>query len=228
MDPQFFSSFVIPHPDKCHAFILVRNITALKQTIEKLARHEAELKRLTFIDHLTQLNNRYAMDQLLPVALDDAFYQQTSCALFMIDIDRFKQYNDTFGHIKGDEALRKLSRSIQGWKRKNDLCFRYGGDEFLVFISGISRQQCENKAYQLLNRIQRLLIINPKTEGDVNSYLSITIGVRYSDKFEQPVTLKQLIYAADQALFYAKNHQRGTVHIQEDNLRSSFSHAASS
>ncbi len=127
---QYFSALVIPLPNTDMMLWTVRNISDYKHTVEKLAQHQLELEHLTHMDHLTQVYNRYAMDSLLPQALDIARLDRVSSALLMIDIDCFKEYNDGYGHIQGDDVLRKVSQTLRQWKSNLDLCFRYGGDEF--------------------------------------------------------------------------------------------------
>nr|WP_275138573.1 sensor domain-containing diguanylate cyclase [Vibrio furnissii] len=210
-DVQFFTALVVPLPNTEYVLWIVRNITEYKRTVDKLARHQLELEHLTHIDHLTQVYNRYAMDSLLPQALDVAKLEQVSSALFMIDIDCFKEFNDRYGHLQGDEALKQVSQALNHWKRKGDLCFRYGGDEFLLFIPEISIEQCEHKARQLLQDIQALHI--PHHASRVGDVLSVTIGIQHCLRLEPNMTAEKLVAIADKALFHAKHQQRGTLHI---------------
>ncbi|HDM8039460.1 TPA: diguanylate cyclase [Vibrio fluvialis] len=210
-DLQFFNALVIPLPNTEFVLWIVRNVTEYLRTVDKLARHQLELEHLTHIDHLTQVYNRYAMDSLLPQALDVAKLDQLSCALFMIDIDCFKEYNDFYGHLQGDEALKQVSQALNHWKRKGDLCFRYGGDEFLLFIPDISVEQCEHKAHQLLSEIQTLAI--PHHNSHVNDALSVTIGIHHCLRLSADMTAEKLVAIADKALFHAKHQRRGTMHI---------------
>lgn len=208
---QFFNALVIPLPNTDYVLWIVRNITEYKRTVDKLARHQLELEHLTHMDHLTQVYNRYAMDSLLPQAMEVAKLEQHSSALFMIDIDCFKEYNDFYGHLQGDAALKQVSQALNHWKRKGDLCFRYGGDEFLLFIPDISIGQCEHKARQLLRDIQALNI--PHQASRVGDVLSVTIGIQHCLYLESDMTAENLVAIADKALFHAKNQQRGTLHI---------------
>lgn len=211
LDIQFFNALVIPLKNTEYVLWIVRNITAYKRTLERLSIHQLELEKLTNVDHLTQVYNRYAMDSLLPKALDKIKREQSSAAIFMIDLDCFKEYNDHYGHVNGDDVLRKIASTLQHWKGTDDLCFRYGGDEFLLFIADIDIKQCEQKALQLLNQVRELQI--PHRYSRVSSYVSITIGIQYCEQIPTGITPEQFVSTADKALFHAKNQQRGTIHI---------------
>ena len=210
-DVQYFNALVIPLAGTEYVLWTVRNITEYKRTVEKLATHQLELEKLTYIDHLTQVYNRYAMDSLLPQALDMARLEKSSAAIFMIDIDCFKQYNDHYGHVNGDNVLRQVGKLLQHWKRKHDLCFRYGGDEFLLFLTDIDDKQCKDRAYQLLDKVRELAI--PHKGSHVSPYVSITIGIQHCVNIPTDMTPQQFVAIADKALFHAKHQQRGTIHM---------------
>ncbi len=208
---QYFSALVIPLPNTDMVLWTVRNISDYKHTVEKLAQHQLELEHLTHMDHLTQVYNRYAMDSLLPQALDIARLDKMSAAILMIDIDCFKEYNDGYGHIQGDEVLRKISQTLRRWKSNLELCFRYGGDEFLIFMTGANIEQCQQRAEELMGMIANLHI--PHHSSRVSDHVTITIGIRHCDLIEREMTAEKLVSVADKALFHAKHQQRGTIHM---------------
>lgn len=208
---QHFSSLVIPVPNTSYVLWTVRNITEYKQAVDKLAQHQLELEKLTYVDHLTQIYNRYALDALLPSAIEMAKVKLISCAVFMIDIDCFKEYNDHFGHLKGDDILRALSSTIREWSKEQDLCFRYGGDEFLVFISDVTQSETIQRAKQLQQRVFQLAIPHPTSS--VREVLSVTIGIKHCQVVTESMSIAQFISIADKALFFAKGRQRGSIHL---------------
>ncbi|KQA27719.1 diguanylate cyclase [Vibrio metoecus] len=210
-DKQYFSALVIPLPGTEMVLWTIRNISDYKHTVEKLAQHQLELEHLTHMDHLTQVYNRYAMDSLLPQALDIARLDKMSAAILMIDIDCFKEYNDGYGHIQGDEVLRKISQTLRRWKSNLELCFRYGGDEFLIFMTGANVEQCQLRAEELMGMIANLHI--PHHSSRVSDHVTITIGIRHCDLIEREMTAEKLVSVADKALFHAKHQQRGTIHM---------------
>ncbi|EHS1182395.1 diguanylate cyclase [Vibrio vulnificus] len=207
---QFFSAFVIPLMGEKKVLWTVRNITEYKMALRRLESQQLELERLSCLDHLTQLFNRYALEIHLPHALSKAAQSGHSAALFMVDIDCFKDLNDTFGHLTGDKALRMVAMTLKQWSGEKGIGFRYGGDEFLIFIQDISKQACEQKANELQSAVARLAIPNPQSQ--VANVLTVTIGVQfYPSLSEQCQDLEQFISKADKALFNAKNTQRGTI-----------------
>ncbi|HFG1563124.1 TPA: GGDEF domain-containing protein [Vibrio cholerae] len=208
---QYFSALVIPLPDTDMVLWTVRNISDYKHTVEKLAQHQLELEHLTHMDHLTQVYNRYAMDSLLPQALEIARLDRVSSALLMIDIDCFKEYNDGYGHIQGDDVLCKVSQTLRQWKSNLDLCFRYGGDEFLIFMTRVDAKQCQQRAEKLMAMIHELNI--PHLSSRVADHVTITIGIRHCDQIEKEMTAEKLVLVADKALYHAKHEQRGTIHM---------------
>lgn len=210
-EKQYFSALVIPLPGTEMVLWTIRNISDYKHTVEKLAQHQLELEHLTHMDHLTQVYNRYAMDSLLPQALDIARLDKMSAAILMIDIDCFKEYNDGYGHIQGDEVLRKISQTLRRWKSNLELCFRYGGDEFLIFMTGANIEQCQQRAEELMGMIANLHI--PHHSSRVSDHVTITIGIRHCDLIEREMTAEKLVSVADKALFHAKHQQRGTIHM---------------
>ncbi|WP_167469921.1 GGDEF domain-containing protein [Vibrio aquaticus] len=218
---QHFSALVIPLTETDHVLWTVRNITEYKKALDTLAKQQLKLERLTYIDHLTQVYNRYALDSLLPDAIEMTKLKSTGAALLMIDIDCFKQYNDTYGHIKGDDALVALGFTLRNWALEGTLCFRYGGDEFLVFIPNLSEEESLNKARELQSKIHQLAI--PHKTSAVGEFFSITIGVQYYGTVPSEMNAEQFIAVADKALFYAKSQQRGSIHQFCENKKSPLS-----
>lgn len=208
---QYFSAFVIPIPNQELVLWTVRNITEYKTNEQKLARQQKELERLTFIDHLTQVHNRYALDTLLPSAMKYAYNLGQTGALFMIDIDHFKELNDHYGHLTGDSALKKVSAEIQTWCQNVGICFRYGGDEFLVFIRNLDLEQSKQKAQALMDKITALQI--PNQTSSVCPHLSITIGIKLCELSDANNGIERYISMADKALFNAKRRERGSIHL---------------
>ncbi|KJY85162.1 diguanylate cyclase [Vibrio galatheae] len=212
---QHFSALVIPLPNTSLVLWTVRNITEFKLALDKLAVQQIELERLTYIDHLTQIYNRYALDVLLPEAIEVAKLKLIGSAVLMIDIDCFKEYNDHFGHLQGDEILKTLSHAIRTWAKGDDLCFRYGGDEFLVFIPNVTESESLAHAQTLQEQVRQLAIPHPSST--VGELLSITIGIQHCRIVPQEMDAEKFISIADKALFNAKGRQRGSIHQLSEN-----------
>jgi len=207
---QHFSALVIPLPNTSLVLWTVRNITEYKRTLDKLAEQQLKLEKLTYIDHLTQVYNRYALDTLLPDAIELAKLKLSGAAIFMIDIDCFKQYNDSYGHVMGDRILLSLGQTIRDWAKPNDLCFRYGGDEFLVFVPNTNEEDILSRARLLQADVKALAI--PHKSSTVGDIFSITIGIQHYRLVPETMDAEHFIAIADKALFFAKSQQRGSIH----------------
>lgn len=212
---QHFSALVIPLPGTSLVLWTVRNITEYKKALETLTTQQLELEKLTYVDHLTQVYNRYALDALLPDAIELAKVKLTGCAVLMIDVDCFKEYNDHYGHLKGDDVLKAISQAISQWSSGGELCFRYGGDEFLVFMPKVSQSQCLTRAKALQQEVNALAIQHHASS--VSQHLTVTIGVQHCHLVPLHMDAAQLIAIADKALFYAKSQQRGSIHQLSEN-----------
>nr|VVV06638.1 Diguanylate cyclase VdcA [Aliivibrio wodanis] len=208
---QYFSSFITPFNDEGKVLWSVRNITELKLNLIKLEEQAEQLEKLTNLDHLTQVYNRYALELQLPNALLIAKQDYASVALFMIDIDYFKQLNDCYGHVYGDQALVAVSQCLKTIIGNKGKCFRYGGDEFLLFITHSSLEEIKQIANEIQNGIAELLLENSRSP--LKGKLTITIGIEYKERVEMHWTLEDLVQFADKALFTAKSNNRNTIKL---------------
>ncbi|MCC5883993.1 MAG: diguanylate cyclase [Halomonas sp.] len=167
-----------------------------ERTAELLAANE----RLTYLashDHLTGTYNRRYLLEMAELELRRAFrYQQPMC-LLMLDIDYFKELNDTHGHLEGDEALRCLARTIMATVRECDLVGRYGGDEFLILMPETTASGAQEFA-------ERLRITLSQT-----TRLTISIGIACLEPGDDLVV--DLIDRADSLLLQAKRNGRNRI-----------------
>lgn len=208
---QHFSALIIPLPETELVLWTVRNITEYKRALDTLASQQLELEKLTYMDHLTQLYNRYALDVMLPDAIEMNKIRHTNSAILMIDVDCFKQYNDVYGHLNGDFVLKSIGSVIKCWAHANDLCFRYGGDEFLAYITAANKQESLERAKALRQAIANLAL--PHSGSSVANHVTITIGLKYSSAIELQTHSDQIVALADKALYDAKDKKRGTIHL---------------
>lgn len=154
-------------------------------------------------DALTGLFNR----RFLEISLDREFARATrekkSVALVMLDIDRFKRFNDSHGHDAGDVALRQLGQVLMESCRATDLACRFGGEEFAVVLPDVTREAMEAWAERLLERVRLMKVV---AEGLVLPKLTVSIGIAFFP--EHGETTAEVIRAADQALYAAKKAGR--------------------
>jgi diguanylate cyclase (GGDEF)-like protein len=173
----------------------------------RLSRSRDELQGLVFIDSLTGLANRRALDERLLREWHRPA-QREPIALLMIDVDFFKEYNDRYGHLAGDDCLRALASVLAGrGLRAGDFIARFGGEEFAVIAPGTRLPEAVALAEDLRSQVEAQGIVHPLSPCGV---LTITIGVAtlLANANGGPL---DLLNAADRALYRAKNAGRNRI-----------------
>lgn len=187
-----------------HFFRLAQSVFESKRDLEqKVKDRTAALERLTKIDPLTELYNRRGMMEQLTANLNRTNREKSSIGILWLDIDWFKEINDTYGHAVGDEALKAVAKTIKETIRAYDLPARWGGDEFLILIFLTDFNVLMNLAERLRERIASHVFEHE------NVSLSVSIGCALSSKKQDIDTLLQ---NADQALYKAKENGRNQVY----------------
>jgi len=190
---------------------------------------EEEVKRLSVTDELTGLYNRRYFNQNLPKEIHTAERWRSALSLIMIDIDDFKQYNDMYLHLEGDEVLKETAKVISHVIRRDmDWAARFGGDEFVIVLPGINSNEASVVADRLRKFIQGIKF-KPKSAivhktislGVAHCYYSEVKPARvqarvYPTNYEKVAT--ELTILADKALFKAKNTGRNKVEISKKAL----------
>ncbi|WP_152225127.1 PleD family two-component system response regulator [Pseudomonas sp. SCB32] len=184
---------------------------ALRESQQQLLETNLVLQRLMNSDGLTGLSNRRHFDEYLEMEWRRAQREQTQLSILLIDVDHFKIYNDTFGHVQGDEALRQVAGAIRAsCSRPSDLPARYGGEEFVLVLPGTSPGGARLLAEKLRRSVEDLGIAHELPHP--GAPLTISIGVAtVTPQAGQPC--RQLIEMADQALYNAKHGGRNQVGI---------------
>lgn len=177
---------------------------ALVRTLKDLKTANQELSRLSTTDSLTRLHNRRYFDEVLEKEFDRARQHRHHISLILIDIDHFKQFNDTHGHLVGDDCLRLVAASLQDVVTRNaDLVARFGGEEFAVVLLETKEDDAMLVAERIRKHINGLKFINRGQKLPI----SASLGVAGILPFEGDTT-EQLIAASDKALYVAKNEGR--------------------
>ncbi|WP_460131066.1 diguanylate cyclase domain-containing protein [Pseudomonas sp. S1_E04] len=185
---------------------------ALRVSQQQLLDTNLVLQRLMNSDGLTGLSNRRHFDEYLELEWRRALRDQTQLSLLMIDVDFFKTYNDSFGHVEGDEALRKVAASIrEASGSPSDLPARYGGEEFALVLPNTSPGRARLVAEKLRMSVAALKI--PHNAPSEGSCLTISIGLSTMTPV-QGTDCRQLIMAADKGLYMAKHNGRNQVVIE--------------
>lgn len=193
---------------------LSRQRMALCERIKVHVRNKKKLDILTAhasLDALTGLYNRREIDNYLERSWRNACRYQNQVAVFMIDIDHFKAYNDSYGHPKGDEALLLVANVLSGG-RSEDLVGRIGGEEFIIIINDSANIDLESIANRIHKSLSHQAIEH--NESDTASYLTVSIGVS-STHAHADNNYRMLLEEADQALYQAKKNGRNRTEFRE-------------
>jgi diguanylate cyclase (GGDEF)-like protein len=161
-----------------------------------------ELKHQSRTDPLTLLGNRRLLDDKLPAEFAVANEQRTPLSLLMVDIDKFKHYNDLHGHVQGDEAMKAVAHALRRHARKPFVACRFGGDEFCAILPGTSEASAAVIAERLRSAIRHSL------SGEETVTVSIGYACHTNNRFE---SADRLFEAADAALYTAKEQGRNCI-----------------
>jgi diguanylate cyclase (GGDEF)-like protein/PAS domain S-box-containing protein len=154
-----------------------------------------KLTEMAHMDKLTGLNNRNYLEYLLDAEFHKARQEETTFILMMMDIDKFKFYNDYYGHNFGDKVLNQVALKISAGIREADIAGRYGGDEFVAILSGTTIDETQAIARKILNSLHHLNIEN------VSAKISLSIGIV---KKTDEKTVIEVLEKADKAMYHAK------------------------
>ncbi|MBV1908486.1 MAG: GGDEF domain-containing protein, partial [Kangiellaceae bacterium] len=156
-------------------------------------------------DPLTQIGNRAAFDEALKKHISSFERHRTNFSLMVIDIDFFKNVNDTFGHIAGDKVLKSVAKTVQNTLRRSDEVFRYGGEEFVVILGNTQQGGAKFIAERIRKAIEDLQV-------ELNKMISVTtsIGIAASEKVDD---VRRTLELADKALYQAKENGRNQVSV---------------
>jgi two-component system chemotaxis family response regulator WspR len=184
---------------------------ALRVSQQQLLDTNLVLQRLMNSDGLTGLSNRRHFDEYLELEWRRSIRDQTQLSLLMLDVDYFKAYNDAFGHLEGDEALRQVAKAIRAnSSRPSDLPARYGGEEFALVLPSTSPGGARLLAEKLRQTIAGMKI--PHVAPTQGSSLTVSIGLATVVP-QIGSHSRQLIQSADQGLYAAKHNGRNQVAV---------------
>ena len=165
-----------------------------------------QLQKMAWLDELTQISNRRYLEEQLQIGLDKLKRYNYPLGVIFVDIDRFKQINDTFGHSIGDKALQMVAKTIVLSSRRSDICGRWGGDEFLIIAPNTDRTKLHTIAERTRVLIEQSFI---STElGLVQPTVSIGIVQAQSDD-----STKSLLSRVDNHMYQSKTSGRNRVTV---------------
>ncbi|MBM7555778.1 GGDEF domain-containing response regulator [Halanaerobacter jeridensis] len=185
----------------------------LEDATKSLKTANKELERLASLDGLTKLANRRLFDQKLQEEWGRSVRKDEVLGLIMLDIDYFKEYNDTYGHQAGDKCLQDLASKLEkSLFRSGDFVARYGGEEFAAILPETDYKGLTEVAERIRREIQGLKIKHENSE--VSDYVTVSLGAAVACP-ESKSGIDKLVQAADKELYRAKENGRNQVKIKK-------------
>ncbi len=192
-----------------HKNILAKEITEKIKVQKQLETANQQLQKLANLDGLTNIANRRYFDEYLSKEWNRLKREKLPLSLIMIDVDYFKLYNDTYGHLAGDDCLKKIAQTMDCVvKRPADLTARYGGEEFVIVLPNTTEEGAQQIAQQIAQQLSELAIPHQNSLIAKEITLSLGIASLIPDHNLSPF---DLIHLADQALFQAKKQGRNRI-----------------
>jgi len=177
------------------------------------ARYFERIKHLAYVDGLTGISNRRLFEKVIAEEIERAQRYGNELAVIMIDVDNFKKLNDEFGHLLGDEALRQMSTIFAQNMRRSDVACRYGGEEFVILAPQTSAPHAQVMAEKLRKAVEGFAF------SGVPRKVTITAGIASYPANGR--TRDELVKAADDALYQAKQAGRNRVHLAGSGMATS-------
>jgi len=215
------SARIIPLQGESHIVSVIRNVTERKHYDERIQQlvHQLQIEKnyaqdSALTDNLTLLINRGHFDEVLSTEFYRLKRSGAPLSLIMLDVDHFKKYNDRYGHLAGDDCLRKVAAALKALiRRKPDVVARYGGEEFAVILPETDWQGAVALAESIRKTIFELAI--PHLDSEFDGYLTISVGVvsTFTIGLAAP---EEVIEMADGALYLAKQNGRNRFEIAKE------------
>jgi len=181
----------------------------LLEQLDHIKTLQARLRQEAIHDSLTGLFNRRYLDEVLPIELARSKRAGLPLTIFMLDIDHFKQVNDTHGHQVGDAVMKSVGESLKKSVRVGDVVCRYGGEEFLLVMSGMKEVDAHVRG-----EVLRTMVKLQKVDGK-DGPLNVTISIGGAIYPENGLMCDELLASADDALYRAKQNGRNRVEFAE-------------
>lgn len=196
--------------DRQHRESYIQNCIIALNNLE-LTEQAARLSVLSRQDSLTGLANRRYLDEVLHLEWNRALRVQTAVCIMMVDIDFFKRYNDSLGHIEGDKCLKHIASIISAMAcRAGELVARYGGEEFFLLFPSTNEKQARVLVERLMASIRESQIPHP--DSDISQYVTISAGIAITIPSDKR-GIDMLISEADNALYMAKINGRNQYNM---------------
>lgn len=193
-----------------------------KETISEFQKDLVKLDQMTHTDDLTGLFNRSFFDGQLKTQISRALKEKSWVNLLLIDIDNFKRFNDNYGHLVGDQALKTIAKHIgdicKEQSHKTGIVFfptRYGGEEFAVILPSVDKKKALNIAELIRTRISNYVFVIRTKEGKImhkNLNLTVSIGVgTLNCLYDLEKGIEEIVREADQMMYKAKKSGKNCI-----------------
>jgi len=207
---NYYTSHAVAIGTMLEAFLLGFLVSYRIQVLED---DNSKKDKIILTDTMTKLYNKHYFEEALNEKLKIQRREKHVLALLVIDIDYFKQYNDLYGHIRGDEALKAVAKVLKASLNADDMAFRIGGEEFAIICTDSSKKKILTFTNRVQHNIQNLKIVHEKSA--VSPYLSVSIGLHFTSTHLIENGRKVFEYA-DKALYTAKRNGRNRIEIYGD------------
>ncbi len=196
--------------------LLEQNIAENRKINVRLAIANSQLKECALMDDLTGIPNRRSFREFIDRAFQNYIVEDSTLSIIMIDIDFFKQFNDSYGHEEGDKALIAVANQINSIiEDPSEFAVRWGGEEFIYAAFNKSEEDIKKIASDIRTKISELKI--PHTESSVHPYITVSLGTSTIPIAEKK-DVNRAIKLADQALYFAKSYGRDCIQSINDDL----------
>lgn len=191
----------------------IHDLEQTKERVEDLERENQQLANLAETDRLTSLRNRASFDTCLQLAIEARLQGDSEAPLgiLIMDIDHFKMFNDTYGHLLGDEMLKQVAEGIEVAARQTDIVARYGGEEFVVLLPHTTIDILEQIAERIRSCVSSGKVVFQGQELTV----TMSVGGAYVQRIENPEDGMALLKLADECLYEAKGAGRNRAVCRE-------------
>lgn len=190
----------------------------LSKANEKLYHANEELERLSYLDGLTGVMNRRGFEKNYLMEWRRSQRENTPLGVLMIDIDEFKKYNDGYGHLNGDDCLKKVAETLNNTvRRPGDIVARYGGEEFIILLPNTDLEGAHYVASHLVENVRALKIAH--LYATHNHMVTISVGISGTELLTKPFSDEILLESADKALYAAKDSGRNKCVVYQPDTK---------